>query len=149
MSNDFSDMLSALSETRAEYLVVGAYALAAHGIVRGTLDFDIWVRPTPENASRVWDALIRFGTPLHAVTRSDFETPGIVFQIGVVPNRIDMLTEVSGVVFERAWANKIESVVFGHTVFVIGRYDLIENKRATGRDKDLLDVASLENQDKS
>lgn len=149
MSNDFSDMLYALYETGAEFLVVGAYALAAHGIVRGTLDFDIWVRPTPENASRVWRALSRFGAPLHEVTQADFEKPGVVFQIGVAPNRIDMLTQVSGVAFEQAWANKIEAVVFGHSVFVIGRSDLIKNKRATGRDKDLLDVASLESQDKA
>ncbi len=85
MNRDFAEMLSALSDAGAEFLVVGAHALAAHGRPRATGDLDIWVRPSAENAERVWSALARFGAPLAALTRRDLQTPGIEFQIGVEP----------------------------------------------------------------
>jgi len=136
-------MLSALSDAGADYLVVGAHAVAAHGQPRATGDLDIWVRPTPDNAALVWRALERFGAPLFDLTPADLHTPGVVFQIGVVPCRIDILTTVSGVAFDEAWPRRIEVVIEGLPIPVIGREDLLRNKRASGRTKDLLDIELL------
>jgi hypothetical protein len=144
MNRDFNDMLSALSAEGVEYLVVGAYALAAHGFPRATGDIDIWVRPTPENARRLWRALAGFGAPLAGIERSDFERSGTVYQIGVAPNRIDLLTEIDGVAFEEAWPGRLVRRVEDADVAVIGRGDLIRNKRATGRTRDLADAEQLE-----
>jgi hypothetical protein len=137
-------MLSALSAESAEFIVVGAHALAAHGHPRATGDLDIWVRPTSENAARVWRALARFGAPLHGLALADLSTPAVVFQIGVPPNRIDILTSIDGVAFETAWRNKRPATALGCTFAVLGRQELIVNKRATGRPKDAADVAALE-----
>jgi hypothetical protein len=143
MNQDFVEMLSALSEGGADFLLVGAHALAAHGRPRATGDLDIWVRPTHENASRVWAALLRFGAPLHEISLADLRTPGVVFQIGLVPNRIDLLTSISGVEFDDAWNNRITISVSGVTIPTIGREDLIRNKLAAGRPRDLADAAEL------
>ncbi len=144
MNRDFVDMLSALSEAQAEYLVVGAHALAAHGTPRATGDLDLWVRPSEENAKRVWRALIRFGAPLEGLREADFTEPDLVIQIGVPPVRIDLLTSVSGLTFEPVWSERIEVEIDGLTVPVIGRRALIDNKRAAGRPKDLADIHALE-----
>ena len=144
LNPDFKDMLSALSEAEVEFLLVGAYALAAHGFPRATGDLDLWVQPTPENAKRVWTALNAFGAPLSKLNIDDFLTPDIVYQIGVAPRRIDILTSISGVTFEEAWTNRITLKIDGLNVPVIGRNELLINKRATGRTKDLADVESLE-----
>ena len=140
---DFKDMLSALSEARADFLLVGAYALAAHGHPRATGDLDIWVRADFENASRVLRSLAVFGAPLDNLTVDDLSKPGIVFQIGVEPSRIDILTAISGVEFEHAWKNRVLIEMDGVCVSVIGREDLIVNKRASGRPKNIADVATL------
>ncbi len=144
MNRDFSDMLSALSEAGAEYLVVGAYALAVHGVPRATGDIDLWIRPSPSNAQRAWDALVRFGAPLAGVRPEDLASPGIVLQIGVAPGRIDLLTSIDGVAFEDAWSDRVELIVEGLRVPVLGRAHLVTNKRAAGRPKDLADLALLE-----
>lgn len=137
-------MLNALDEAGAEYLVVGAYALAGHGNVRATGDIDIWVRPTPENAQRVWNALTVFKAPRRDLKVEDFCEPDTVYQIGLPPFRIDFLTSISGVDFDKAWANR-DSVKFDDCqVVILGREDLLANKRAAGRPKDLVDVAWLE-----
>ena len=99
-------MLSALSDAGAEYLIIGATALAAHGYTRGTKDIDIWIRPTPENAARVYRALIEFGAPMHEVSVQDLSTPGLIYQIGVDPGRIYFLTQPAGVTFEPAWQQR-------------------------------------------
>ena len=91
MNPDFRDLLSAFNANSVEYLVVGAYALAAHGRVRATGDLDVWVRAAPENAARIMKALTQFGAPLHDLTLADLSRPGIVFQSGVAPLRIDTL----------------------------------------------------------
>lgn len=144
MNRDFAEMLSALFATGAEFLVVGAHALAAHGTPRATGDIDIWVRPTPENADRVLSALKAFGAPLFDLTREDLSRPGIVFQLGLPPFRIDILTGISGVTFEEAWPDRLVSQVETMQVSFIGRAALIKNKRAAGRPKDLVDVENLE-----
>jgi hypothetical protein len=144
MNRDFAEMLSALSAAGAEYLVVGAHALAAHGRPRATGDLDIWVRPSVANAERVWAALSRFGAPLSGLKKEDLQTPGIVFQIGIEPVRIDILTAIDGVEFESAWQRRLVIQIEEQSVPLLGRDDLIRNKRAAGRPQDLADVASLE-----
>ena len=144
MNRDFAEMLAALSDAAVEYLLVGAHALAAHGVVRATGDLDIWIRPTPENAKKVWRALVVFGAPLRELAEKDLATPELVFQIGVAPYRIDLLTSIDGVTFEEAWAQRVTVRVDGQEIAVIGRDDLLRNKRATGRLRDLADAEELE-----
>ena len=139
-------MLSALSAADAEFLVVGAYAVAAHGIPRATADLDIWIRPSDENATRVESALTSFGAPGSVVGRDDLRSPGIVVQIGVAPQRIDVLTSIDGVEFDDAWRHRTEVDIDGLRVPVIGRRHLIQNKKAVGRPQDLADVARLESE---
>ncbi len=144
MNQDFQDLLRELSAARAKFLVVGAYAMAAHGVPRATGDIDVWVEPTEENAAKVWTALEAFGAPLQHLTVEDLSQPDVVFQMGLPPRRIDVLTQISGVEFEVAWQNR-DTAMFGEIeAFVIGTKELIDNKRATGRPKDLLDVDTLE-----
>lgn len=137
-------MLSALSAEGAEYLVVGAFALAAHGYPRATGDIDIWVRPSPANAARVMAALRRFGTPILGLEAADLEAPRTVFQVGVAPRRIDILTSIDGVAFDEAWEGRMEKEVEGARIPFIGRKALLRNKRSTGRPRDLRDAEILE-----
>lgn len=140
---EFRDMLSALCDAGAEFLVVGAYAMSAHGVPRSTGDIDIWVNPTSENAARVWNALLRFGAPLEGCSSDDFQRIDQVFQIGNAPHRIDLLTSIDGVEFDDANTRKIVAEVDGMRIPVLGRIDLIHNKRTCGRLKDLADVELL------
>lgn len=144
MNRDFDEMLAALSAAGAEFIIVGAHAVAVHGRPRATGDLDIWVRPTSENAARVWQALVAFGAPLAQLTPADLERTDLIFQIGVPPSRIDVLTGISGVTFEEAWPRRVAVPFFGREVAVLGREDLILNKRASGRPRDIADVAELE-----
>ena len=146
-NQDFRDMLLALSDAKVDFLVVGAYAVAAHGFPRATGDLGIWVRADSESAPKVLAALKAFGAPMHEIAEADFASPSVVFQIGVPPGRIDILTVVSGLQFDSAWKNRIELTIDDVTFPVIGRSDLIANKRATGRPKDLADIAGLEASD--
>jgi hypothetical protein len=143
MNPDFVDLLRAFAAADVRFLIVGAYALAHHGRPRATGDLDVWVDPTAANAGRVIAALARFGAPLHDVAEGDFSHPGVVFQIGVPPGRIDVLTELTGVSFDEAWPGR-EAGRFGDlTVDFIGREAFVRNKRATGRTKDLADLEGL------
>lgn len=144
MNPDFRDMLSALSEAGAEFLVVGAYALAAHGLPRATGDLDVWVKPDAENARRVRRALQRFGASLVDLAAEDLERPGVVMQIGVAPVRIDLLTGIDGVSFDEAWPARMVRSIGGLDVPILSREHLLKNKLATGRDRDLADVRWLE-----
>jgi hypothetical protein len=137
-------MLCALYDENVEFLVVGAYALAAHGLPRATGDLDIWIRPTAENAQRVWRALDRFRAPLSKLRWEDFCEPDLVFQIGVAPSRIDLLTSITGVAFDDAWLARISFDLEERAIGVLSRQDLLRNKRATARPKDLADAAWLE-----
>jgi hypothetical protein len=140
---DFRDLFAALNDATARYLMVGGYAVAFHGQPRFTKDLDIWVDATPENAARVLKALKDFGAPLLNLTETELSEPDWVFQIGVEPNRIDLMTSVDGVVFEEAWTRHEVGSYGGETVPVISRLDLIANKRAAGRPQDLIDVDRL------
>lgn len=140
MSPDFRDLLAEFNAHGVEYLVVGAHALAAYGVVRATKDFDVWVRPSAENASKVLQAISAFGAPLHDLTSEDLARPGLIFQIGVAPIRIDIVTEIDGVEFEEAWPERLQTSFADQTTSVISARLLLANKRATGRLQDLADV---------
>jgi hypothetical protein len=146
VSDDFRDVLAALVEAGVRFVVVGAHALAAHGVPRVTGDIDILIEPTRANASRVWAALAAFGAPLDTlgVHQSDLTTPGLVTQIGLPPYRIDILTSISGVSFDEAWADRMPGTLFDVAVDFLGRDSFIKNKRASGRPKDLRDIRALE-----
>src|SRR5215218_7620893 len=105
-NQDFKDLFVELNAHGVEFLVVGAHALAAHGYVRATKDLDVWVRTNPENAARIMAALKAFGAPTHSVAATDFAVPGITFQIGVEPVRIDIITAVDGLIFGSAWEHR-------------------------------------------
>ena len=143
LNENFRDMLSAFGEAGADYLLIGAYAMAAHGCPRATADIDFWVRPTAENARRVWAALQNFRAPLSKVTPEDFYTPDFVYQMGIPPQRIDILTSISGVDFDDAWPERMIVPIDGVSVPVIGLRHLYANKLASGRDKDQLDATIL------
>ena len=137
-------MLSELNGNDVEFMLVGAYALAAHGFPRATGDMDIWIKSDKDNAARTYSALASFGAPLTDLSVGDLASPDIVFQIGVEPSRIDILTSISGVQFDEAFKRCLQINVEGLEISVISRVDLIENKRTVGRPKDLADIAELE-----
>jgi predicted nucleotidyltransferase len=143
LNEDYRDMLHALSDEKVKFILVGAYAIAAHGYPRATMDIDIWVMPSPENADAVLRALHRFGAPLHNLTKEDLQKDGTVFQIGVAPRRIDIITTASGLQFEAAYQNSIQVNIEGIEVRIPSIDDLILNKKASGRIKDLADAEAL------
>lgn len=145
-NDDFLDLADALLAAQVDFLVVGAFALAQHGLLRATADIDFVVRPSPDNARRVVAALKSFGAPLSSVGvgEADFTTPGQTYQMGIKPRRIDILTELSGVTFDEAWAGRVTRQVFGRAIPFIGVEALRRNKVASGRPKDLADVAWLD-----
>ncbi len=144
MNKDFVDLLRTFGAHDVRFLLVGAYALGVHGRPRATGDLDVWVEATADNAAKVMRALADFGAPLADVSAADFAQPGIVFQMGLPPARIDVLTEITGVTFAEAWAGRLRAPFGPVDVDVIGREAFIRNKRATGRAKDLGDVESLD-----
>ncbi len=143
---DFLDLVDVLNAEKVEYVIVGAFALAAHGFPRATGDIDFFVRPSAENSHRVVRALRNFGAPLSAagVSEADFDKPGSIYQIGVVPRRIDVITEISGVSFDDAFSTRLVCDVDGREVPFLGRETLIRNKRASARPKDLIDADVLD-----
>jgi hypothetical protein len=146
VTDDFRDLLQLLVDAGARFLVVGAHALAAHGVPRVTGDLDLWIEPLPENAHRVWLALSSFGAPLAdlSVRESDLTKPDIVAQFGLPPFRIDIMTSISGVSFDEAWEDRFGGHLFGVRVDFLGRKTFVQNKRASGRPKDLSDVQALD-----
>ena len=146
MTEDWFDMIVALMDADARFMVVGAHALAIHGVPRATQDLEAWIDPHPANTPRVMRALAGFGAPVGdlKVTEKDLQRPDTVIQLGLPPNRIDLLTSVSGIrEFEDAWRTRVAHEVHGRTVPFIGREALITNKLAAGRPRDLADAAQL------
>jgi hypothetical protein len=142
---DLRDLLSAFCDADARFLVIGGYAVGIHGLPRATKDLDVWVEANATNARRVMRALVAFGAPLFGLTAADLEQPGIVLQIGLPPNRIDVTTKIDGVSFRRAWPRRIYATFSeGLVCPVIGLQELLANKRASGRPQDLADVDALE-----
>lgn len=148
VNRDFRDLFAAFNAHGVDFIVVGAHALAVHGHVRATKDLDVWVRAETTNAPRVIAALTTFGAPTHDLNVDDFSHPGITFQIGIEPVRIDVLTSIDGVRFEDAWSRRISTRYGEVPVSVLSREDLIANKKASARPQDLADVAALESENK-
>jgi len=145
LNEDFRDIIGALLEEGARFLVAGAHALAVHGIPRATGDLDLWIERNPDNAERVWRSIIRFGAPVEALDISveDLCEPELVIQIGLPPRRVDILTDLTGVDFGSAWDSRVVLAIGELDVPFLGRESLIQNKRATGRLKDLADLEAL------
>jgi hypothetical protein len=144
MNQDFVDLLRAFGAHDVRFLIVGAYALALHGRPRATGDLDVWIDATRDNASRVMAALAEFGAPMDVIDESDFSRPGVVYQIGVAPGRIDILTQLTGLTFEEAWPGRVRHPFGDVQADFIGREAFLRNKRATGRTKDLGDIDGIE-----
>ena len=145
LNQDYREMLSLFLEGEAEFVVVGAYALAVHGVPRATGDIDLFVNPTEQNSAKVYRCLASFGAPVRDIASEDFATPGIVFQVGVAPRRIDIITMIDGVSFDEAAEDAVQVDMEGLVVPVISKRNLIKNKESTNRPKDRLDAESLRN----
>ncbi len=144
VAEDLHDLLKAFIDHDVRFLIVGGYALAVHGHPRATGDLDVWIECNKANAARAYEALRAFGAPLQELRVEDLKTPGTVYQIGLPPVRIDILTRITGVEFEPAWSDRVDTEIDDLRVPVIGRQALLVNKRALGRTRDRADVEMLE-----
>ena len=143
LTKDLREFVEYLRSNKVEFLIVGALAVSWHGFPRYSGDIDFFVRPGPENAARLLAALEQFGFGALGIALEDLSSENRVIQLGVEPNRIDLMTSISGVSFEEAWRSRVPGAIDGIEVNFIGREALIRNKRATGRPKDLIDVEAL------
>ena len=144
LNEDYKDMLQTLLDNEVKFLIVGAYALAAYGYPRATGDFDIWIEASAENSKKILSSLTFFGATTSGLTEKIFMEKGIVFQIGIAPRRIDLITHIDGVDFSDAYPSRKTIVIEGLNLPFISKENLIQNKKSTGRDKDLVDVKHLE-----
>lgn len=144
LSKDFRDFLQLLERHGVRYLIVGGYAVAAHTVPRYTKDLDIWVEASRENAANLVAALAEFGFGSLGLTAEDFVEPDAVIQLGYEPNRIDLLTGISGVRFEEAYPIRVTARFGDLEVATIDKRSLAANKRAAGRPRDLVDAAELD-----
>ena len=144
LNSHYRDILSILSEKKVKFLLVGAYAMAVHGYPRSTIDIDLWVMPDPKNALLVLQSLEAFGALVGDLSPEDLQEEGLIFQIGVAPCRIDILTSIDGLRFEDAFSRAVITEIEGINIHVLSIPDLIKNKRTTGRTKDLADAEALE-----
>lgn len=144
LNQDYKDILQSLSDLDAQFIIVGAYALAVHGFPRATGDIDIFVKASSENSKKVFQALKSFGAPTHEIDETSFNEAGIIFQIGVIPQRIDIITTIDGVEFDEAWTNRKIIELEGIKISVLSKKDMLKNKKATDRDKDRTDIKILE-----
>lgn len=140
---DLKEFIGLLNSHDVEYLLVGGHAVAFHGHPRFTGDIDFFIRATPENVQRLLSTLAAFGFGSVGISESDLVESGRVLQLGHPPNRIDILTSISGVTFEAAWKSRIESKLDDQPVVIIGWSELVKNKKAAARPKDLADVEKL------
>jgi len=143
IQSDFKELLELFNSHKIEYLITGGYALAYHGAPRYTGDIDLFVKPDPENAANIINALDEFGFGSLGLTKEDFMEPNQIIQLGVAPGRIDIITSISGVTWEEANTGKIKGSCGGVTVNFVGREQFVKNKKATGRKKDLADIEAL------
>lgn len=144
LSADLREFIELLNSRGVEYVIVGAHSLAFHGRPRYTGDLDLLVRPSSANAARLSAVLHEFGFGQSGFKESDFTETGQVIQLGRAPNRIDLLTSISGVATDEALRTKIATQMDGLPVFVLSRNLLIQNKRAIARPQDMADLAELE-----
>lgn len=140
---DFKEFVERFTANEVRFLIVGGYAVAAHGLPRYTGDFDAWIWVSPDNATRVLRALNEFGFGSLGLTEADFNQENQVVQLGFPPHRIDILTSIDGVDFESAWRRRMTIELDGGPLSFIGLEDLLTNKRAVGRPQDLADVERL------
>ena len=143
-SQDFKEFVALLIKNQVEYLIVGGYAVGIHGHPRFTGDLDIWLNPTPQNITKILRCVNEFGFSSFALKEADFLTVGNVIQLGYPPLRIDLLTEIDGVTFEACYPNRKEVEMDDLLVFFIGYHDLLKNKQASGRLRDLDDLERLQ-----
>ncbi|MCY3819726.1 MAG: hypothetical protein OXH52_10265 [Gammaproteobacteria bacterium] len=143
VNSDFSDLLSLFSARHVKYLVIGGYAVVQHAEPRFTNDLDLWIGTETTNADAVYSALRDFGPPLAGLTPSDFKEEGSFYQMGMPPNRVDILMGIPGVEFQAAWKRRLEVDFDGLVVSFISREDLISAKQAAGRPQDLIDLQAL------
>jgi hypothetical protein len=143
VNQDFRDLLRVFNEEKVRYLVVGGYALIKHSEPRYTKDLDLWVSPDEDNAQRVFQALIKYGAPVSAMSPADFTKAGYFFTMGLAPNRIDILFDLKGLTFDSAWQRRVCDVAGDIEICFLSRVDLIINKEAVGRKQDLADVEKL------
>ena len=144
LNSDYKDILLALSNRKVKFLLIGAYAMAAHGYPRSTMDIDLWIKPDQENAGLTLNSLEEFGAPIGDLTSDDLQKEDLIFQIGIAPIRIDIITSVDGLKFDDAFSSSQIVEIDSIPVPVLSIKDLIINKRSTGRLKDLADVEVLE-----
>ena len=142
-SQDFKEFVELLIKNKAEYLIVGGFAVAIHGHPRYTGDLDIWINRTQQNAEIVVAVVNEFGFTSFQLRTEDFIKPGNVIQLGCPPNRIDLLTEIDGVLFKECFEHRLEVAIGEMTVNFIGYSDLLKNKRASGRPRDMDDIDNL------
>ncbi len=143
-NQDFKELFKTFNDENVEYLVVGAYAVIYYTKPRYTKDLDIWINPTHENALRVYNALKKFGAPLIDIRPESFTDPALIYQIGIEPNRIDIIMSITGCEFSRAWNSRSSSTYEDIPIHILSKEDLIKAKKATGRPRDMLDVQLLE-----
>ncbi len=143
LSKDFKEFVELLKKHEAEYMIVGGYAVGVHGYPRFTGDLDIWLHPTKENAQRILHAVDEFGFGSFDLSVEDLTKEGNVIQFGQPPLRIDLLTTIDGVTFEECYANRKVVIFDGLPMHFIGYHDLVKNKKATGRHRDLDDIENM------
>ena len=144
LNPDYRDMVECLLREGVDFMLVGGYAVALHGWPRNTFDIDFWIMANPENAKAVMRAIKAFGAPLQGLTADDFHRPGMVFQIGAEPQRIDIISAVDGLDYADASSRAVKMNVDGLEIKVLSLDDLIINKRSSGRPKDVADAVTLE-----
>ena len=144
LNPDYRDMVECLLNEGVDFMLVGGYAVSLHGWPRTTFDIDFWIMANPENAKAVMRAITAFGAPLMGLTEIDFYRPGMVFQIGSEPQRIDIISAVDGLDYAEASERAVKMNVDGLEIKVVSLDDLIVNKRASGRPKDIADALALE-----
>jgi len=146
-NKDFKDLFKLLNEEHVDYLIVGAHAVIYYTEPRYTKDMDVWIAPTRDNAKKIWKALSQFGAPLANISIDDFTNEDLVYQIGVAPNRIDILMGISGIEFKEANKNRVQTTYAGETIYLLSKDDLIKAKRASNRKQDQLDIEKLQDYD--
>lgn len=143
LNEDYKEILQILLNNKVKFLIVGAYAMGVYGYPRATGDFDIWVEASVENSKKIYKSLSEFGAPLSDITEETFAEKGIIFQIGVAPRRIDIITHIDGVIFEEAHKTKELIEIENLRVPFLSKENLIKNKESTNREKDRLDADYL------
>jgi len=144
LTKDMKDLIRAFNANGVEYLIIGGFAMGVHAQPRATKDLDLFIRSDARNGAAVFKALAEYGAPLHGLTVKNLQDASTGLQIGVPPNRIDVLQKIDGVTFVDAWRSRVQAVIEGDTpTFVISREHLIQNKLASGRARDLIDVQEI------